>query len=94
MLESRAERIALGVSLSGRHSSTGSRRSLEFSESKNPTLLTLLNCTSKQTNRLSTMFSHKKSVSICTNSYEYVQRDLFLRPGKNLKLGIGCAEES
>ena len=52
MLESRAERIALGVSVRGaRHIS--SRRLLDFSESKN--LTELLNHTSKQPNDPSTI---------------------------------------
>ena len=77
MLESRAERSAIGASLRGaRHSS--SRRWLEFSESQN--LTELLNHTSKQTNDPSTI-SASDFAQACFDLHE---RDLFLRPDQRL----------
>ena len=99
MLESRAERRALGASLRGaRHSS--SRRSLEISESKYQLpnsnyqipntnylilllILLLLNHTSEQMNDPSTIYGSDFAQKAC---FDLHQRDLFLRPDQNLKL--------
>ena len=86
MLESSAERSALGASLSGaRHSS--SRRWIQFSDSKNLTA----ESHNEQTNHIKTRASsphpilHKKPVSICTNGVYFCDLD------QNLKLRIGFA---
>ena len=91
MLESRAERSALGASLRGaRHSS--SRRWRGFSESPN----LAADHTSKQTDDPSTISASTFAEEACFDFARMIRTSkyIFLRPNQNLKLGIGFASES
>ena len=82
MLESRAERGALGAAPDIAVADVG----LNFLSPKTQ----LLNHTSKQTNGPSTIFASDFAQEAC---FDWHKRDLFLLPDQNMRLEIGFAEE-